>query len=142
KVGVAAVSGALTPRLTLARSDGSVLIQSDSGQIVQHLQPGTFLLRVSAQTGHGSYRLGTQFTPTQDPFVPPAVGKRPTTAVADVNGDGFDDLITANYNDNSVSVLLGAGDGSFGTPSNFPVGAEPLGVAVRDLNGDGIADIV
>jgi hypothetical protein len=142
KVEVATTSGTLVPRLTLANSDGSVLIQSDSGLIEQHLQPGTFLLRVSAQTGIGSYRLATKFTPTQDPFTPPVVGKRPTIAVADVNGDGIPDLITANYLDNSVSVLLGAGDGSFGTPTNYPVGAKPLGVAVADLNGDGIPDIV
>ena len=37
-------------------------------------------------------------------------------AGADVNGDGHLDIITANYGDNTVSVLLGNGDGSF-TPS-------------------------
>ncbi|MBI5757533.1 MAG: VCBS repeat-containing protein [Planctomycetales bacterium] len=139
---VATTSAAFVPRLTLARLDGVVLIQSDSGRIVQHLQPGTFFLRVSVQAGLGSYRLSTQFTPTQPPFQPPGAGKRPTLAVADVNGDGFDDLITANYNDGSVSVLLGAGDGSFQAFTNFPVDAGPLGVAAADLNGDGIADIV
>ena len=139
---LAATSGTLAPRLTLARADGGVLIQSDSGGIAQHLEPGTYLLRVSAQTGQGNYQLSTQFTPTQDPFQPPGTGKRPTVAVADVNGDGFDDLLTANYLGNNVSVLLGAGDGSFQAFTNFDVGPGLLGVPAADLNGDGFLDIV
>ena len=40
------------------------------------------------------------------------------TAVAagDFNGDGKPDLVVANFNDNTVSVLLGNGDGTFQTP--------------------------
>lgn len=140
---LAATIGTLTPRLTLARSsDGGVLIQSDSGRIAQHLEPGSYLLRVSAQSGQGNYQLSTQFTPTQPPFQPPGTGKRPTVGVADVNGDGFEDLITSNYNDNSVSLLLGVGDGTFQAITNFPVDAGPLGAATADLNGDGFIDIV
>ena len=37
-VGLVATSGTLAPRLTLARADGGVLIQSDSGAIAQHLE--------------------------------------------------------------------------------------------------------
>ena len=141
-VGLVATGGTLAARLTLARSDGGVLIQSDSGLIAQHLEPGAYLLRVSAQAGQGNYRMSTQFTPTQPPFQPPGAGKRPTLAVADINGDGFEDLITANYNDDSVSVLKGVGDGSFQAFTNFAVDSGPLGVAAADLNGDGFADIV
>ena len=34
-------------------------------------------------------------------------------AVADVNGDGKPDLVVANDGSNTVSVLLGNGDGTF-----------------------------
>ena len=34
-------------------------------------------------------------------------------AVADFNGDGIPDIVTANRGDNTVSVLLGNGDGTF-----------------------------
>ena len=34
-------------------------------------------------------------------------------AVGDFNGDGIPDVVTANVNSSSVSVLLGNGDGSF-----------------------------
>ena len=41
-------------------------------------------------------------------------------AVADLNGDGKPDLVVANSGSNSVSVLLGNGDGTF-----LPPGARP-----------------
>ena len=63
-------------------------------------------------------------------------------AVGDVNGDGKLDLVTSNYNDSSVSVLLGNGNGGFGTKTDFKVGNGPYSVAVGDVNGDGKADLV
>ncbi len=42
-----------------------------------------------------------------------------SVAVADVNGDGKPDLIVANAGGNSVSVLLGNGDGTFQNPQTF-----------------------
>src|SRR5690242_20429289 len=38
---------------------------------------------------------------------------------ADVNGDGKADLVTANKLSNSVSVLLGNGDGTFRAAQSF-----------------------
>jgi hypothetical protein len=62
-------------------------------------------------------------------------------AVADVNGDGKPDLITANYGSNNVSVLLGNGNGTFGAAANFAVGTNPTGLVLLDLNQDGKPDI-
>lgn len=31
--------------------------------------------------------------------------------VADFNGDGIDDLATANFENNTISILFGKGDG-------------------------------
>ena len=62
-------------------------------------------------------------------------------AVGDFNGDGVQDLATANNNSDNVSVLIGTGTGSFGPPSNFTVGATPYSVAVGDFNGDGVQDL-
>src|SRR5262249_57005672 len=52
----------LVPQLTLIGPNGQVLIQSDAGTIVQHLQAGTYTLTVSAGAGAGSYRLSTDFS--------------------------------------------------------------------------------
>jgi hypothetical protein len=74
-----------------------------------------------------------------------AGGQTPVTlAVGDLNGDGVQDLITANgqFANNSVSVLSGIGDGSFATPSVYAAGQTPIDVAVGDFNGDGMLDVV
>jgi FG-GAP-like repeat/FG-GAP repeat len=66
-------------------------------------------------------------------------------AVADLNGDGIPDLVvpTAGTSSNfSISVLLGNGDGSFQAAVESPVGKPSRSLAVADLNGDGIPDLV
>src|SRR4051812_15272472 len=56
---------------------------------------------------------------------------------ADLNGDGRPDLIVSREAINSISVLLGRGDGTFDTPVTYPVGARPESQPmVADLNGD------
>jgi hypothetical protein len=65
-------------------------------------------------------------------------------ALNDLNSDGHLDITTSNQDDNSVSVLLGNGRGSF-TPvggSPFAVGRAPYPHAVGDVNRDGHLDIV
>jgi FG-GAP-like repeat/Abnormal spindle-like microcephaly-assoc'd, ASPM-SPD-2-Hydin len=69
-------------------------------------------------------------------------GQRPTgIAVADVNGDGIQDLIVTNNSDNTVSVLLGQPDGIYGTKTDFPTGNCPYSIVVGDFNRDGKPDI-
>jgi hypothetical protein len=66
--------------------------------------------------------------------------------VGDVNGDGIPDLAVANAgvlgNASTVSILLGNGDGTFQAANNCRVGNGNSSVAVADLNGDGVADLV
>jgi hypothetical protein len=44
------------------------------------------------------------------------------------------DLVTANDSSNSVTILLGKGDGSFDTANSFPVGDRPFSVAIGNFN--------
>jgi hypothetical protein len=75
---------------------------------------------------------------------PFAVGTGPeSVAVGDFNGDGIQDLVTANFGSNNVTVLLGNGSGGFtaATGSPFAAGLEPYFAAVGDFNGDGVQDL-
>ena len=63
-------------------------------------------------------------------------------SVGDFNGDGNLDLAVANSGGNTVTVLLGKGDGTFAAKSETPAtGTNPSSVAVADFNGDGKPDI-
>ncbi len=64
-----------------------------------------------------------------------------SVAAADVDADDSVDIVTANSDRNTVSVLLGHGDGSFAAEADFSTGAGPRAVAVGDLDGDGAPDI-
>jgi uncharacterized repeat protein (TIGR01451 family) len=62
-------------------------------------------------------------------------------ASGDFNRDGKTDLVTANTVANTVSVLLGRGDGTFGTNTDYAAGNHPTSVVVADFNNDGWQDI-
>jgi hypothetical protein len=67
-----------------------------------------------------------------------ATGRGPNAiAIADLNGDGRRDLVTANAG--TVSVLWNGGTGRFGAREDLPGGGGSL--AVADLNGDGRPDL-
>lgn len=61
-------------------------------------------------------------------------------AVGDLNGDGFEDVLTADNSSQSASLRLGDGAGSFGALVSFAVGFFPQRVVISDLNGDGNND--
>jgi hypothetical protein len=74
-----------------------------------------------------------------------------STAIADLNNDGKQDLIfsyQSNNRNNGVATLLGHGDGTFAAPVNFNIGsANAIGSALlplitEDVDADGNADVV
>jgi len=63
-------------------------------------------------------------------------------AIGDLNGDGTPDMAVVSVDANTLSVLLGNGDGSFGTRYDYETGEWPCSVAMGDFNGDGNLDLV
>ena len=95
-------------------------------------------------TAQGAVRLGRRDGTFQPPifFSLPNREENRTNAVrlADVNGDGNNDLIERDFV-NGSSVLLGNGDGTFGLSTKIH-GENGPGLAVADLNDDGHLDVV
>lgn len=82
---------------------------------------GTFQTGVDYPTGNGSL---------------PRFG-----IVGDFNGDGILDIAVANLGTNTISILLGKGDGTFQLHVDYAVGSSPLSIVAGDFNGDSKLDL-
>jgi acetyl esterase/lipase len=71
-----------------------------------------------------------------------AAGQNPRSVVTgDFRGIGIQDLAVANSGNNTVSIFLGNGDGTFAAGQTVAVGQTPSYVTAGDFNGDGIPDL-
>ncbi len=107
------------------------LVVSDSGSNTVTVlyndpaNPGTFLPRV------GLFATGPAGSAPRD------------VRLADLNGDGFLDIVTANYGTDTVAVLLNQGDGNFAPAHNYPASSvgRAYALAVADFYGDGFPSV-
>jgi hypothetical protein len=87
--------------------------------------------------GNGTFQAKVDYPTGSDPR---------SVAVADVSGDGVPDVVTANIDGSTASVLLGNGNGNgngtFQAKVDYPTGSAPISVAVADVNGDGRPDLL
>jgi len=112
--------------------DAAVLADGNPGSVAIFLGDGTGNL-----TGPTYYAVGNQ-----------GPGGYNNIAVGKLHRGGKLDLVVTNGSDNTVSVLLGNGDGTFkpqvaySTTGSYPEGNTPQWVAIADVNKDGHLDLV
>lgn len=71
-----------------------------------------------------------------------ATGQDPLAVVSgDFLSNGNIDLAVVNHSSNTVSILLGNGDGTFSAGATLTTGNAPIAAVTADFNGDGIPDL-
>ena len=93
-------------------------------------------LSVLTNNGSGAFTISGNYPVGGGPYQALSV------AATDVNGDGKVDLITANNNSSTLSVLTNTGNGIFVLATNYSVAPNPQSVVAADVNGDGVADLI
>lgn len=83
--------------------------------------------------GTGVFSSGTTFS------TPEFIGQLTT---ADMNNDGFDDIVSADFSENTVSIFLNNRDGTFSPAVSYGSnGLSPNSVVVGDFDSSGFNDI-
>jgi hypothetical protein len=96
---------------------------------------GTSGVSILLGNGDGTFQAPRLF-PTGGVPVSIAAGHFHDPNILDLVVTGF------TFQQNWANVFLGNGDGTFQAPVSYPVGKTPLSVAVGDLRGNGITDLV
>jgi len=94
-------------------------------------------IRCYLNQGNGSGQYGSLITPISSVNLQASPNEP-----ADFNRDGNIDLVVCNIATDTVSILLGNGDGTFQPQQQINVGTAPRGVAVLDVDGDGDMDFI
>jgi hypothetical protein len=122
-------------RFPLAIAAGDLTGSGIPDLAVTHFDGNT--VSVLLGNGDGSFQPPTDYTVGNEPHASPF-----GVQMVDLTGSGtLKDLVTANYNDDNVSVLLGNGDGTFQAAQNFATDVGPTSVAMGDFNTDGFPDL-
>jgi hypothetical protein len=131
--------------LSVVRQAQRVLLRVKDGQ------PGTLfvgdrfpvtlaLLSESLLAGQSQFTTGV--SPGAFPRTDFATGTSPAGAVAaDFDGDGDIDLAVASQAADTVSILLGDGDGSFAAHNDFDTADGPVALTALDFDDDGHLDL-
>lgn len=140
--------GTFASPATLATGNGPIWIATGNFN-TDTTKPGADQILDLAVVNHGDNSLsiflgngdGT-FKPATPPTLSTGTGSGPVSVVAtNLTASGFTDIVAANHANNTLSVFLGNGDGTFKTPATISTGHSPTSIAAADLNADGKIDL-
>jgi FG-GAP-like repeat len=137
----------LKPRLYFGSSEAVRTLGSQFVKQLSRIALCGFAIALSGHMSAAFGQAGPVFTDIPHFLTPTnyAVPGAKMVALADVNGDGILDIVSANGDsptgDGGVSVLMGNGDGTFKPPVKIAAGGSPAMVVVGDFNNDGKQDI-
>jgi gliding motility-associated-like protein len=110
--------------------------------VVNGANTGSLIILGNISTIGGPVAFGTPtvFTPTAD------YDNARYVSLADLDGNGWLDIVVPSFNLSTVGVFLNSGTGvastAFTLTGSFATGWGPIGVATGDLDGDGKPEIV
>jgi len=134
---VPGASANFSTMLSLVQHGQRILLRAEDGQAA------TFFVgdRVPVSLENFSSSLGGTasnipgVSSTSFPTTEYAAGVGPSfVATASLRNNSTDDLIVSNFTDNTISVLLGNGDGTFAAQTTFPAAAGPTAIATGIFN--------
>jgi hypothetical protein len=132
----------ITGALTTIQLPANVVTNGASGVNISGTFSGNGVgvtnINLAANSGGAISWLGN-FALNSAPFLFDAPN---AVVVADVNGDGKPDLISASSGANALTVLTNNGSGGFGNYVHLTVGGSPLSLTTTDVNGDGKVDLI
>ncbi len=150
------IAGALVEALQGATVMGSDLTDTTGSYSISDLPAGLYNLRASATgyrdtTIYGVQVISGEITSVNielrllglfAPAVSCPVDSNPVFALAeDLDNDGDKDFAVANFNSDSISIIINNGDGTFAPSTNYRVSSRAQFIVAADFNGDRYQDL-
>ncbi len=131
-----------TQSISLPTGGGNAPYNIASGLIDNDAFPD---IVVSTTLGNSVYWLkndGTGVFTVQSPSISSTLNSAGGVAIADLNGDGFNDVVTTSYNDNKLVWFANDGSGNFGPEQIISSSVTgPSQVYVRQIDNNSTLDV-